>query len=123
MTRPWFHEVNNGLLCLVNTEDQIVDFTPVHQVSHLVPVGQFAVIPDEAHNCCVVRKVQEVIGVESGQQSWVIRVNSRGLRTQPSGEPMFREVALEMLFFTRTDWDLLVKKSSSQLHRGVPRPR
>lgn len=35
-------------------------------MSHLIPVGQFAVILDEAHNCCVIRKLQEVIGVDSG---------------------------------------------------------
>ena len=51
MTGPRFPEVNNDLLCLVNIEDQVVDFTPVHQVFHLVPEGQFVVVLDEAQLC------------------------------------------------------------------------
>ena len=51
----------------------------------------------------------------------VIRVNSRGMRTQPWGEPVFREMTLELLLFTCTDWVLY--RSSSQLHRGVQRPK
>ena len=39
MTGPRFPEVNNDLLCLVNIEDQVIDFTLVHHVFHLVPVG------------------------------------------------------------------------------------
>ena len=45
---------------------QVVDFAPVHQMFHLVPVGQFIVILDEAHTSCVVRILQEVVGAESG---------------------------------------------------------
>ena len=84
MTRPRFSEDDNDLLCLFNIEDQVVDFAPVHQMFHLVPVGQFIVILDEAHNSCVVR----ILELNLGRQSWVIRVNSRGLRTQPLGEPV-----------------------------------
>lgn len=32
---------------------------------HLLPVSQFIVIPNEAHNCCVIRVLQDVVGVKS----------------------------------------------------------
>lgn len=75
MTGPRFPQVNIDCLCLVNIEDQVVDLAPVHQAFHLVPVGQFVTL-GEAHNSWVISKLQEVVG-------WVIRVKSRGLRTQP----------------------------------------
>nr|XP_061820457.1 uncharacterized protein LOC133608870 [Nerophis lumbriciformis] len=56
--------------------------------------------------------------VDLAQQSWVINVNSSGLRTQPWGEPVLRE-----MLPTLTDWGLSVRKSSSQLHREVLNPR
>ncbi|XP_034023464.1 uncharacterized protein C3orf67 homolog [Thalassophryne amazonica] len=57
-----------------------------------------------------------------GRQSQVNKVNSRGLRMQPWGEPVFKDMTLEVLFHTWTDWVLPVRKSSSQLHKGVLRP-
>lgn len=41
-----------------------------------------------------------------GQQSWVIRMNSRGLRTQPWEVPVFREMTPELFLSPRTDWVL-----------------
>lgn len=89
-----FPEFYDDINSLVNIQYQVVGVAPLHQLSHLLPVGQLFVIANEAHHCCVVR-IHDVI---CAQQSWVIRVNSRGLRRHPWGEPVLREMTLEMLF-------------------------
>lgn len=66
MTTPTKWCVNNDLLRLINNEDQVVDFTPVHQMFQLVPVGQFIVTLDDDHNSYVAHKLQEVVRTESG---------------------------------------------------------
>lgn len=106
MTGQRFREVINDLLCLVNTEEYIVDFAPGHQVFHLIPVGLLIVILDETHNGCVVRKLQHL-----RQQSWVTRVNSKVLRTKPCGEPVFREM---LLFTDCTNWVLYIDFSQAE---------
>ncbi|KAI3370764.1 hypothetical protein L3Q82_007108 [Scortum barcoo] len=107
-----------------NVQDQVVAFTPSHQLLHLLSVGQVVVISDEAHHCSVVSANFTIwLVADLGTQSCVIRVNSRGLRTQPWGEPVLRVMTLEVFLLTRTDCGLSVRKSNSQLHRGVLKPR
>ncbi len=55
-------------------------------------------------------------------QSWVSSVKSSGLSTQPCGAPVLSVVVLEVLWPTRTDWGLPVKKSRIQLQRELLRP-
>ncbi len=55
-------------------------------------------------------------------QSWVSSVKSSGLSTQPCGAPVLSVVVLEVLWPTRTDWGLLVRKSRIQLQRELLRP-
>lgn len=57
--------VNNHLLCFVDMEDQVVGATPLHQMLHLPSVGLFVVILDEAHHCCVVRVLEDVVSTGS----------------------------------------------------------
>ncbi len=52
-------------------------------------------------------------------QSWVSSVKSSGLSTQPCGAPVLSVVVLEVLWPTRTDWGLPVKKSRIQLQREL----
>lgn len=58
-----------------------------------------------------------------GRQSGVIRVNSKGLGTHPWGVPVFRVMTPELSPHPRTDRPLSERKSSSQLHRVVLRPK
>lgn len=39
---------------------------PAHQLLHLLSVFRVAVVPDEAHHCCVVCKLHSVIGGSPG---------------------------------------------------------
>ncbi len=55
-------------------------------------------------------------------QLWVSSVKSSGLSTQPCGAPVLSVVVLEVLWPTRTDWGLPVKKSRIQLQRELLRP-
>ncbi len=52
-------------------------------------------------------------------QSWVSSVKSSGLSTQPCGAPVLSVVVLEVLWPTRTDWGLPVRKSRIQLQREL----
>jgi hypothetical protein len=56
-------------------------------------------------------------------QSWVNRVNRRGLSTHPCGAPVLRISEVEGLFPTFTTWGRPVRKSRTQLHRVRFRPR
>ncbi len=56
-------------------------------------------------------------------QSWVSSVKSSGLSTQPCGAPVLSVVVLEVLWPTRTDWGLPVKKSRIQLQREFSTPK
>lgn len=49
-----FPEVNNNLFCFVDVQYQIVPIAPVHQMIHIISVGQLIVILDEAEYCVVV---------------------------------------------------------------------
>ncbi len=55
-------------------------------------------------------------------QSWVSSVKSSVLSTQPCGAPVLSVVVLEVLWPTRTDCGLPVKKSRIQLQRELLRP-
>ena len=46
----------------VHVQDQGVFATQAHQLLHGLPVSQVVVIPDEAHHCCVNRKLHNVVG-------------------------------------------------------------
>ena len=56
-------EVDNDLFRFVHVQDQVVFATSTHKLLHLLPgMIQVVVIPDEAHHCCVVRKLHNVDG-------------------------------------------------------------
>ena len=55
-------EVNDDPLFFVDVQVQVVLLTPVHQISHL-PVSKFIVILNEAHNCCVIHVLQDLVVV------------------------------------------------------------
>ena len=56
-------------------------------------------------------------------QSWGNREYRRGLSTQSCGAPVLRVSEVEMLFPTFTTWGRHGRKSRTQLHRAVFRPR
>ena len=56
-------------------------------------------------------------------QSWVNREYWRGLRTHPCGASVLRITEAEVLFHTFTTMGQPVRKSMTQLHRAVFRPR
>lgn len=75
-------EVGNNLFGLVHFQDQAVSAS-AHQLLHILTVGQVIVNPDEAQHRCVIPNFTMRFVAYMGTQSCVIRVNSRGLRTQP----------------------------------------
>ncbi|MEQ2170247.1 hypothetical protein GOODEAATRI_033564 [Goodea atripinnis] len=113
--------MNSASVCSSWMNWWAVFVSSVTGVFHFLSVGQFVVVPDETHHCRVVRVLNEMVGSELARQSWVIRVKSSGLSTDPGGEPVLRKMTLEVFLPTLTDWDLSVRNSSSQLRKGRER--
>ena len=57
-----FPEVDNDVPSFVHVQDHFDFATPANQLLHLLPVSQVMVIPDEAHQCCVIHKLHNVVG-------------------------------------------------------------
>ncbi len=95
-------EVHHNLLCLPHIEGQIVSATPFSQLCHFLSVVRFIVVADETYHCCVISKLDDVVGAELAVQSWVSSVKSSGLSTQPCGAPVLSVVVLEVLWPTRS---------------------
>ncbi len=96
-------EVHHNLLCLLHIEGQIVNATPLSQLCHFLSVVRFIVVADETYHCCVISKLDDVVGAELGSAVVVSSVKSSGLSTQPCGAPVLSVVVLEVLWPTRTD--------------------
>lgn len=115
-----FPEVNNDLLCLVNNEDQAVDFTPVHQMFQLIPVGQFIVTLDDDHNSCVARKLQEVVLTESGMTVMGHQgEQQRAEKTALGGTSLHGDDSGYVIVHTYR----LGSVGESKLHQGEPRSK
>ena len=93
--------------------------TPAYQLLHLLLVSK--VIPDEAHHC-VIRKLHNVVG----GSPWDTVVSHHS-EQQGARDTALRRACAEGDdtgdILTDTDCGLSVRKSSSQLHRGVLKPR
>ncbi len=59
-------EVQHNLLCLLHIEGQIVSTTPFSQLCHFLSVVCFIVVADETYHCCVISKLDDVVGAEHG---------------------------------------------------------
>ncbi len=59
-------EVHHNLLCLLHIEGQIVSATPFRQLCHFLSVVRFIVVADETYHCCVISKLDDVVGAEFG---------------------------------------------------------
>ncbi len=59
-------EVQHNLLCLLHIEGQIVSATPFSQLCHFLSVVRFIVVADETYHCCVISKLDDVVGAELG---------------------------------------------------------
>ncbi len=59
-------EVHHNLLCLLHIEGQIVSATPFRQLCHFLSVVRFIVVADETYHCCVISKLDDVVGAELG---------------------------------------------------------
>ncbi len=59
-------EVHHNLLCLLHIEGQIVSATPLSQLCHFLSVVRFIVVADETYHCCVISKLDDVVGAELG---------------------------------------------------------
>ncbi len=51
---------------LLHIEGQIVSATPLSQLCHFLSVVRFIVVADETYHCCVIRKLDDVVGAELG---------------------------------------------------------
>ena len=89
---------------------------------HLFSVGCVVVITDKAHYCRAICGLHNVVSSgpdtavagHKGEQQWTQETALWGAGA--------REITLEVLSPTRTDWGLSVRKSSSQLYRGALKP-
>ncbi len=59
-------EVHHDLLCLRHIEGQIVSTTPFRQLCHFLSVVRFIIVADETYHCCVISKLDDVVGAELG---------------------------------------------------------
>ncbi len=59
-------EVQHNLLCLLHIEGQMVSATPFSQLCHFLSVVRFIVVADETYHCCVISKLENVVGAELG---------------------------------------------------------
>ena len=59
-------EDDNDLLGFIDVQGHVVGFAPIHQMFHLLSVGHAAVLKDEAHNCCVICKLHNVVSSGPG---------------------------------------------------------
>lgn len=66
----------------------------------------------QAHLSCVSRKLDHVVGILAG--SWVSRVKSSGLSTNPCGAPVLSMMVLEVLLPAHKSFSLSDKKSSKK---------
>ncbi len=92
-------EVQHNLLCLLHIEGQIVSVTPFSQLCHFLSVVRFIVVADETYHCCVISKLDDVVGAELGSTV----VGQQREEQQPCGAPVLSVVVLEVLWPTRTD--------------------
>ncbi len=60
----------------------------------------FIVVADETYHCCVISKLDDVVGAELGSAVMGSNVKSSGLSTQPCGAPVLSVVVLEVLWPT-----------------------
>ena len=56
-------EVHNNLSCLLHVQGEIVVSALRGQMAHLTPVVCLIVVVDETHHSCVVRKLDDGVGV------------------------------------------------------------
>ncbi len=59
-------EVHHNLFSLTQIEGQVVCTTPFSQLCHFLSVVRFIVVADEAHHCCVISELDDVVGAELG---------------------------------------------------------
>ncbi len=59
-------EVQHNLFCLLHIEGQIVSATPFSQLCHFLSVVRFIIVADETYHCCVISKLDDVVGAELG---------------------------------------------------------
>ena len=55
--------VHSPLLCFADVEREIVVLTACCQVTDLLSIARLLAVSDEAHNGCVVSKVEQEVGV------------------------------------------------------------
>lgn len=87
-----FPEVNNKLICLAGTEEQVVVLTPGCESLDLLSVGRLIVVGYHPHHGCVICKIVYKNCVMNRVQSCVKSEYESGLRTKPWGVPWLRTV-------------------------------
>ena len=65
MIVPPFPVVHDQLLCLSHIEGEVVVLAPHCQVSDL-HIGCLFIVGDQAYHCCIVRKLNDDVGVVLG---------------------------------------------------------
>ena len=86
-------EVHNNLFCLLHIQGEIVVPAPRAQTAHLTPVVCLIVVADETHHGCVVRKLDDAVGVvqrravvgQQGEEEGAQHTSLGGSRVQGDG--------------------------------------
>ncbi len=81
-------EVHDHLHSFEHVKFQVVKTAPDSQLINLLSVSRLVIILDEADQCGVICKLQELDGGSLDLQSLVYREKSSGERTQPWGAPV-----------------------------------
>ena len=66
---PPFPVVHIPLLCLDHIEGEVVVLAPHGQASDVLPIGCLIIVGGLAYHCCVICKLNDVVGVMPGLQS------------------------------------------------------
>ncbi len=108
----WFSpEIHEHLHCFERVQLQVVKTAPDSQLLNLLSVSRLITVLDEANQCGVVCKLQEVDrGVFWLVESFVYREKSSGERTQPWGAPVLIVRVLDVHFPSLTNCCLSIRK-------------
>jgi hypothetical protein len=108
---------------LAHIEGEVVVLALHCQVSDLLPIGCLIAVGDQAYHCCVVRKLNDGVGVMFGHTVVGEQGVQEGTKHAPLRAPVLRISVADVLFPTLTTWGLPIRKSMIQLQREVFSPK
>ena len=93
---PPFSVVHDQLLCLAHIEGEVVVLAPHYQFSDLLPIGRLIIVGDQAYHCCVVRKLNDGVGVMFGHAVVGEQAIQEGTKYTALRGPSLNKIFLEL---------------------------